>query len=62
MVSLSILEVINDSRCYAGAEVHTYVGHTAEVIALQFDQNDCQSLVTGSFDGAISLWDTRVKE
>lgn len=45
-----------------GAEIHTYNGHTAEVIALQFDPNEGQRLITGSFDGTISIWDTRVDE
>lgn len=38
------------------------MGHTAEVIALQFDPNEGQRLITGSFDGTIGMWDTRVKE
>lgn len=45
-----------------GAEIHTYTGHSGEVIALQFDPNEGQRLITGSFDGTIAMWDTRVKE
>ena len=41
-----------------GDEVGTLKGHTAEVIALHFN-DDGNQIITGSFDGTASIWDTR---
>lgn len=38
--------------------LHTYLGHTGEIVSVGFD-TDGSSLLTGSFDHTVKLWDTR---
>lgn len=41
-----------------GQELGTLKGHTAEVIALHYN-NDGNQIISGSFDGTVNIWDTR---
>lgn len=41
-----------------GQELGTLRGHTAEVIALHYN-NDGNQIISGSFDGTVNIWDTR---
>lgn len=41
-----------------GQELGTLKGHTAEVIALQYN-SDGNQIISGSFDGTVNIWDTR---
>lgn len=47
-----------------GLETATLRGHTAEVIALEFANQNASSslLLTGSFDHTASLWDVRTAQ
>lgn len=47
--------------CASGQETGTLKGHTGEVIAVNFD-NTGNQLITGSFDGTVSVWDTRTNK
>ena len=40
----------------SGKEIHTLLGHTAEIVSLNFNTNGRQ-VITGSFDHTIKLWD-----
>jgi len=42
----------------AGQELGTLRGHTAEVIALHYN-DDGNQIISGSFDGTVNIWDTR---
>ena len=39
-----------------GKEIHTLLGHTAEIVSLNFNTDGSQ-VITGSFDHTIKLWD-----
>lgn len=41
-----------------GQELGLLKGHTAEVIALHYN-DDGNQIITGSFDGTVNVWDTR---
>ena len=40
----------------SGKEIHTLLGHTAEIVSLNFN-TDGRQVITGSFDHTIKLWD-----
>lgn len=44
-----------------GQELGTLRGHTAEVIALHYN-DDGNQIISGSFDGTVNIWDTRIFE
>lgn len=44
-----------------GQELGALRGHTGEVVVLHFN-NVGTTLLTGSFDGTLALWDTRTNE
>lgn len=54
--------MFNNRFCnFSGQETGTLKGHTKEVISVNFDNTGCQ-LITGSFDGTVSVWDTRTNK
>jgi len=46
---------------FIGQNVATLRGHTAEVVVNQFD-GDGSTVITGSFDNTIKIWDVRTAE
>ena len=42
----------------SGECLHTLLGHTAEIVSLDFDTQG-QRIITGSFDNTVKLWDVR---
>jgi dynein assembly factor with WDR repeat domains 1 len=44
---------VNTGEC-----LHTLLGHTAEIVSLNFDTNG-QKIITGSFDHTVKLWDVK---
>ena len=41
-----------------GKERHTLLGHTAEIVSLNFT-TDGTKIITGSFDHTVKVWDVR---
>ena len=41
-----------------GDIIHTLLGHTAEIVSLNFDTQG-QKIITGSFDHTVKVWDVR---
>jgi dynein assembly factor with WDR repeat domains 1 len=41
-----------------GECLHTLLGHTAEIVSLDFDTQG-QRIITGSFDNSVKVWDVR---
>ncbi len=41
-----------------GECLHTLLGHTAEIVSLDFDTQG-QRIITGSFDNTVKVWDVR---
>lgn len=51
----------NTSRLWdveTGECLHTLLGHTAEIVSLDFDTQG-QRIITGSFDNSVRVWDVR---
>lgn len=51
----------NTSRLWdveTGECLHTLLGHTAEIVSLDFDTQG-QRIITGSFDNTVKVWDVR---
>lgn len=48
----------NNYKKSSGQNVATFRGHTGEVVTNQFNK-DGTTVITGSFDSTIKLWDTR---
>ena len=44
---------VNSGEC-----LHTLLGHTAEIVSLNFDTSG-QKIITGSFDHTVKLWDVK---
>jgi dynein assembly factor with WDR repeat domains 1 len=42
----------------SGECLHTLLGHTAEIVSLDFDTQG-QRIITGSFDNTVKVWDVR---
>jgi dynein assembly factor with WDR repeat domains 1 len=43
---------------HSGECLHTLLGHTAEIVSLNFDTGG-QRIITGSFDHTVKVWDVK---
>ena len=44
---------------HSGECLHTLLGHTAEIVSLNFDTGG-QRIITGSFDHTVKVWDVKI--
>ena len=44
---------------HSGECLHTLLGHTAEIVSLNFDTGG-QRIITGSFDHTVKVWDVKM--
>lgn len=62
VLTVSMTTIHRHRWCWrAGSTLHTLSGHTAEIVSLSFNQSG-NSIITGSFDHTVKVWDTRSGE